>query len=370
MSVRASLREGLRPLYKNSALVNRTLRKADEGVDILRHSAARVFPKVIQPEPRNLFITLTAHCNLRCKGCHYGRDFMPGSTLDLQVVKDLVTDAKELGFERVRLYGGEPLLHKDLPEIVEHTAKAGLGMWMTTNGVLLKRKIDDLYDAGLRKVSIGFYGIREDYNGYVQRDDQFDKVEESIAYVRERYGSKIQMYLDWLLMRPTCSMKSLHATWEFALRYNLGIYVNLLHYSLPYFVKPDEEVEIQFSEKDHDTIREVAAELLRMKKERPDLLHNSEHGLRSIPDWLIKGQEMKVPCTEYRLIWIGADGTVQMCYVTFKLGNLNEKRLSEMLFTPKHKQAAQDAFALNCPNCHCSYDSRVLRHGPTRALYS
>jgi hypothetical protein len=55
--------------------------------------------------------------------------------------------------------------------------------------------------------------------------------------------------------------------------------------------------------------------------------------------------------------------------VTFKLGNLHEKRLRDMLFTPAHLEAARDSFKLNCPNCHCAYDTRVLGHAPTRRMY-
>jgi len=92
--------------------------------------------------------------------------------------------------------------------------------------------------------------------------------------------------------------------------------------------------------------------------------------LRSIPDWLLKGPNMRVPCDRHRLIWVGADGTVQMCYVTFKLGNLHEQRLKDMLHTQQHIQAARDAFKLNCPNCHCAFGARTLAHGPTHRKYS
>jgi cyclic pyranopterin phosphate synthase len=78
---------------------------------------------------------------------------------------------------------------------------------------------------------------------------------------------------------------------------------------------------------------------------------------------------MKVPCNAGRLIWIGADGSVQLCYVTFKLGNLNEQRLSELVFTDAHRNAAQNAFKLDCPNCHCGYDKRILGHLPSRLKY-
>ena len=79
---------------------------------------------------------------------------------------------------------------------------------------------------------------------------------------------------------------------------------------------------------------------------------------------------MRVPCDRHRLIWVGADGTVQMCYVTFKLGNLHERRLKDMLFTSQHIDAARNSFKLNCPNCHCGFQTRTMTHGPTRQKYA
>lgn len=369
MALRGMLRKSLRPVYRDNLRLRTMLKQADAAVDAAKHAAAAVFPDLIRPDPRNLFISLTANCNLRCKGCHYGRDFMPGHQLEWPIVRDLIDDAKALGFERVRLYGGEPLLHKELPRIVSHIAARGLGMWLTTNGVLLERKADALVEAGLREISLGFYGVGDAYDAYVQRRERFGQLEAGVAYVRKRYGMGIAMHLDWLLMRPTCSLESLGAMWDFAQRYETPIYVNLIHYSLPYFVQGRDN-ELQFGPEDRPAIEAVVERLLQYKKDRPDLILNSAPGLRSIPDWLIKGPAMRVPCTEYQLIWVGPDGTVQMCYVTFELGNLHERRLSELLFTERHRQAAKDAFALNCPNCHCSYDNRVLRHAPARRRYA
>ena len=79
---------------------------------------------------------------------------------------------------------------------------------------------------------------------------------------------------------------------------------------------------------------------------------------------------MRIPCNAYRMIWVGADGTVQLCYVTFRLGNLHEKRLRDMMFTPEHKKAARDGFALNCPNCHCQRYERIETNKTAHRLYS
>ena len=369
MTLRRKMVSFLAPRLRKHPQLKRAAKSLDVYVDLLRHSTAAVLPQIIQPDPREIYITLTANCNLRCIGCHYGRDFMAGSQLPWPVVRDLLDDCKELGIYSIRLYGGEPLLHKDLPKIVEHSVGLGLNTWLTTNGILLKDKINKLYNAGLRSVSVGFYGTGEEYNSYVQRENRYAQMEAGVAYVRERFGIDVKLTLGWVLMRPTCNLESVRKTWEFAERYVTPIGVNLIHYSLPYFTEGPNR-ELQFQEKDRPAIEEVVTELIRLKKLRPGLLQQSEMALRSIPDWLLKGPEMKVPCERYRLIWVGADGTVQMCYVTFRLGNLHENRLSKMLFTPEHRQFSRDAFALRCPNCHCSYTARIETHAPSRLRYS
>lgn len=369
MKLRGWFASILHPWLRNHPQFRTTLKALDGHIDLARHSIAHVFPQIIQPDPREIYITLTANCNLRCKGCRYGRDFMTGAQLPWKLVRNLLDDAKERSISNIRLYGGEPPLHRDIVRIVEYSTSIGLNVWITTNGILLKEKIDDLYRAGLRAIEVGFYGTGESYNSYVQRRDRFAALEAGIAYTRERYGLTIDIKLGWVLMRPTCTLDSAQQTWQFAERYSTSIGINLIHYSLPYFTEGPVR-ELQFRPEDRPAIEAVVRELIRCKELQPHIIQQSLMALRSIPDWLIKGPDMTVPCDRYRLIWVGADGTVQLCYVTFKLGNLHGKRFSEMLFTPEHRQASRDAFALKCPRCHCSYPSRTAMHAPSRWKYS
>ena len=106
---------------------------------------------------------------------------MPGHQLPLEKVKELLEDAKTGGIERVRLYGGEPLLHPQLPDMIRYSLSLGLSTHINTNGILLRQKIDQLYQAGLRGMTIGFYGTGGAYDGYVQRSDRFARLENSIA---------------------------------------------------------------------------------------------------------------------------------------------------------------------------------------------
>ncbi|MBS1813126.1 MAG: radical SAM protein [Acidobacteria bacterium] len=369
MSLRSQLYDVVAPPLRKFPKLKQAAIEADKRIELLRHAAADYFPQVIQPNTRSLTVAITAYCNLRCVGCRYGRDFMPNSQLPWELARDMFDDAKAAGVEYVRLYGGEPLLHPDLPKMVAHCVKIGLRVYVTTNGVLLKDKVDELYDAGLRDFTIGFYGVKDHYDNYVQRKDRFAQLEASLDYVREKYGIEIGLRMNWLLMRPSCSVTALHEAFQYVEKYNFPMRVDLVHYSLPYFTEGPEKM-LQFRAEDLPAIKEVTKELVRLKLEKPALIDQSALSLTSIPDWLIKGEAMRVPCDKYQMLWIGADGTVQLCYVTFKLGNLHETRLRDMLFTSLHHQAARDAFAVNCPNCHCGYDSRVHKHLPSLRKYT
>jgi molybdenum cofactor biosynthesis enzyme MoaA len=368
-NVQSRVRRTLVKHLSNQPKIKAVLAAADINLTLIAHSAATVLPQVIQPATRTMEVAITARCNLKCVGCRYGRDFMVGSQLSWEMTRDLLDDASAAGISSVRLYGGEPLLHPDLPKMVEHCRRVNLTPYVTTNAVLLEKRIDELYAAGLRSITVGFYGTGTEYDEYVQRRNQFARMEAGISAVRSRYGENVRMQLNWLLSTRSCDTKTLSETVRFAERYKLRIQVDLIHYSLPYFSEGPER-ELQFRPEDRSRIEAVVSELVRLQRANPALFNHSEVGLRSITDWLLKGPEMRVPCDKYNMIWVGADGTVQLCYVTFRLGNLHEKRLSEMLFTDAHKRAARGAFSLACPNCHCGYDTRIQKHAPSRSLYS
>ena len=357
-----------RPWLDKHPRLKSGLRTAENNVGLLKHSAATVLPMLIQPRPERITIAVTASCNLRCAGCRYGRDFMPGHQLSLSTVRDLLDDAKAAGVSTVRLYGGEPLLHPDLPEMVRHACRIGIRPFITTNGRLLRQRVDSLYEAGLRQVSFGYYGAADEYDAYVGARGAFRQLERGVAAARDKYGESIEMQMNFVLMRPTCSVQAVRDGWAFAQRYGISFRVDLIHYSLPYFSEGPDRT-LQFTHADAPSIDLVVRELAALKEAHPSTFRESLAAIRSIPDWLLKGPNMRVPCDAHNLIWVGADGTVQLCYVTFHLGNLNRERLRDMLFSPAHQAAARGAFRLSCPNCHCERNTRIQKHLPSRIRY-
>jgi cyclic pyranopterin phosphate synthase len=108
---------------------------------------------------RSLRISVTDRCNLRCQYCMPETDYawLPrDSVLSFEEIGLLADVFAGLGADRVRLTGGEPLLRRDLPALIEALAQkpAIHDLALTTNGVLLARQAAALRRAGLRRITI------------------------------------------------------------------------------------------------------------------------------------------------------------------------------------------------------------------------
>lgn len=120
---------------------------------------------------RDLRISLTDHCNLRCTYCMpaEGVAWLPrAELLSPEELMRLVRIGLSLGLEEVRLTGGEPLLRPDVVEIVAriHELKTLSGahpeVSLTTNGIGLARLAEPLVDAGLARVNVSLDTLRAD----------------------------------------------------------------------------------------------------------------------------------------------------------------------------------------------------------------
>jgi cyclic pyranopterin phosphate synthase len=106
----------------------------------------------------NLRVSVTDRCNLRCTYCMpEAVTFMDkDELLTFEEIAHFVRVAASLGIDKVRLTGGEPLLRRNLERLVAMLAEIpGIkDLGLTTNGVLLARQAQSLFDAGLRRVNI------------------------------------------------------------------------------------------------------------------------------------------------------------------------------------------------------------------------
>jgi cyclic pyranopterin phosphate synthase len=134
----------------------------------------------------NLRISVTDHCNLRCTYC------MPEDVefldkheiLTFEEIARFVEIAASLGVDKVRLTGGEPLLRRQLPQLVEMIVGVpGIrDVGLTTNGILLAEQAQSLYDAGLRRINVSLDALDEARFRQMARRDGVDRV---LAGIRE-----------------------------------------------------------------------------------------------------------------------------------------------------------------------------------------
>lgn len=155
---------------------------------------------------RNLRVSVTDRCNLRCLYCMPEEEYVwlpRGDLLTFEEIQRLVGIFTQLGVEKVRLTGGEPLLRRDLPILVRmlaHTPRVR-DLAMTSNGVLLAEQAKALYAAGLHRVTVSLDTLRPDRFRALTRRDSHDKVLRGISAVRQAgfQGLKI----DTVVMRGT-----------------------------------------------------------------------------------------------------------------------------------------------------------------------
>lgn len=102
-----------------------------------------------------LRVSLTQRCNLNCRYCHHEGENATSAEMSAEEVLRIVKVANSLGIRRVKYTGGEPLLRGDLVDIIRGSVELGLeDVAITTNGTLLKGRVAELTNAGLRRMNV------------------------------------------------------------------------------------------------------------------------------------------------------------------------------------------------------------------------
>ena len=132
-------------------------------------------------EIKSVRVSVTDKCNFRCTYCMpaEGLEWLPrDEVLTFEEIARLVGVLARMGVDEVRLTGGEPLVRRDLPVLVELLASIpGVrDLSLTTNGVLLDRLAGPLVAAGLRRINVSLDSLDHVRFAEITRRDALDKV--------------------------------------------------------------------------------------------------------------------------------------------------------------------------------------------------
>lgn len=144
----------------------------------------------------SLRISITNRCNIQCFYCHHGGMLATNEEMTPEEIFKIVKIAKNLGVEKIRLSGGEPLVRSDIVEIVNKINTLNFkDISITTNGIFLGKYAEDLVSAGLKRVNVSLDTLKPETYQCLTKKDYLNNVKEGILKAVDAglYPVKINM---------------------------------------------------------------------------------------------------------------------------------------------------------------------------------
>jgi len=99
-------------------------------------------------------LNVTNRCNFKCTYCYGNYYARSTDEMPLDQIKALIDELQEAGMFRLNLVGGEPLLRRDIGDIIEYTREKGIDYAMTTNGSLVSKRLEVLRNLNILCFSV------------------------------------------------------------------------------------------------------------------------------------------------------------------------------------------------------------------------
>jgi radical SAM protein with 4Fe4S-binding SPASM domain len=201
-------------------------------------------PGYAAPLPQEVSLQLTYRCNLRCTHCYqwneqgFFRDFSPSrqkTELDVSVVADVLRATASVR-SKMFLWGGEPLMHSRFGEIAELLQRHPRTVNMCTNGLLFRRRLDDLLRIGEHlNLLVSLDGLGEDHEE-LRGKGTFRRTVENIRLMLDlkREGR----FLGELSLSCMVSHVTVGKMYEF-MEWAEELGVNTVYFQFPWYISPE-----------------------------------------------------------------------------------------------------------------------------------
>ncbi len=262
----------------------------------------------VQKRPFVLSHGVNTHCNMKCGFCDYWKK--GGEEPAKEEIFKLLDDAKEFGIGVYNAWTVEPLLRKDLPQIMAHAKKLGMITSMVTNGKLLYERAEELQDVDYLSVSVD--GVRS----YKEiRNMDFETLLKGLNKAIE--VRKLQKKKNPILMNCVLTGKNLEDV-ETLILLAKKLEVKISFEPVHRFPGISEEVWNEIGIHDKEKLRSTVDRIIELKEEGYPII-NSKTYLGMVRD-----EEMDYRCRASGIIMnVIHDGTLETCRVQNEpLGNV------------------------------------------------
>jgi len=303
---------------------------------------------------KEVIISITNRCNSSCRMCDIPKEV--NSELLTGQWKEVIEDAFSLGASTIVFSGGEPLLREDIFELISFTKSQRLNACITSNGLAINNAVaKKLSEAGVDVVNISVEGPREIHD-YLRGEGSFDKVREALENLKRH---DIEVTLATVISRYNYR----YLDYISGLANEIGATtVKFQPFSTLFIKDKSRKCDFFISQEESKELKETIERIISFC-DKHGIAVNPFSYLEKIPSYMsennIKGskgcQALWAACP------INADGEIYPCWIlTGKdklIGNVKEKRLSNIWNSQKHSSVREEIINKRCPGCMMScYD--------------
>ena len=323
-----------------------------------------LYPR-LSMRPRYAGLNITDNCNMRCVMCNSWRT-TSREELSTGEWKAVIRQLRDEGIRYVGFAGGEPLLRKDLPELVAHATTLGLHTELTTSGYLWdEARAQSLVNAGLKSVVISIDGVEEGYEAI--RGRQWSRVEHACTLLAQakRQGT-LRVVIGFVLMKPT--LAHVEAVKALSSRLDLPLLISLLDASTYLFRLEENRKQFWIREEaDREQLAQVQRSLVKAKTV-DGLIRDDFTSIERFSTYFENPRQPDLPCAVSQTrILIDSHGMVfGGCWAMGSYGCLRVQSLGEILRSPRYRQAQRRMFFKDCPGCSCGFRVTLKLSLPTQ----
>lgn len=316
---------------------------------------------------KEIIISLTNRCNLRCVMCEIPQ-MQDNNEMSSEEIRKLINDAVGLNPNSIIFSGGEPLLRKDLFELISFANRCRINTCLTSNGTLINEQAaKELSSSGIGVVNISIDGS-EDIHDSLRGKGTFGKAVKALEYLSR---CKIETTIATIVCRK--NYRTLSYVMDLAHQYGVTT-VKFQPFSEIFLIKKDKRGDFFCPDDILDEVKLNIEKVVRLSEEYK-IATNPINYLYRIPLYLC-GFNQKRRQVNCPALWsscpITAEGDVYLCWVLpgKVLGNIRKSRLSEIWNSEAHNRIRQSITEEGCSGCLMScYDYNLGTDELRRLVY-
>ncbi|WP_457590775.1 GTP 3',8-cyclase MoaA [Geoglobus sp.] len=247
----------------------------------------------------NLRISVTSRCNLNCFYCHQ-EGYSSDKELTPDEISEIAAAFKSLGIRKVKITGGEPLIRKDIVEIVEKLPEFD-EVSMTTNGVKLSKYAPDLKEAGLSRVNVSLDTLDGEKYRAMTRGGKIERV---IDGIHEAVSVGLTPVKINMVLVSGFNLEEVDRMVDFVRRFRGNVILQLI-----------ELVSLNYNGEGHFDVYELAKRFERNAKEVRvrSMQRRKQYVFDDYAVELVKPVDNSEFCSACNRIRVTADGKIKPC---------------------------------------------------------